>query len=262
MPTTRYRLDRSVLRRYVIGDWVRDAVDAARPRIRMPVAAVGRRLSRQLAWWATRARWTMFDVLHGVDTGAGGAEKAAELPPGNIAYVPTPWTVLPRVLRLASLPVHGFSFVDIGCGKGKVLLSALQYPFTRVTGVDFSIPLCRVAERNLAAARLLRRRCVDAQVVNADAAEYVIPDGPVIFFFANPFTDEIMTRVLTNILTSYRASPRPLYLIFYAASSRVPKIEEFLRLQGDGTARQLASGLLGQRTVYVFELPGVMRQLA
>jgi SAM-dependent methyltransferase len=281
MPTIRYRLDRSILRQYGIGDWVRDTINAARPRIRVPVAAMarslrsplggghsdegrtlGRRLSRQLAWWGTRARWTMFDVLHGVDTRAGVADQAAELPPGNLAYIPTPWTVLPRVLRLASLPVHGFSFVDIGCGKGKVLLSALQYPFTRVTGVDFSLPLCRVAGRNLTAARLLRRRCADVQVVNADAAEYVIPAGPAIFFFANPFTDDIMTKVLRNIITSYRASPRPLYLIFYAASSRLPRIEEFLRLEGGGAARQLASSLLGQRTVYVFELPGVIRQIA
>jgi hypothetical protein len=306
MPTIRYRLDRSVLRRYFVGDWVRDTISGASPPIQIPIAAAIRSLrsalpsrradrggtgggnrsgapssmrpasgpsmgnassgltvaaQRRLAWWITRARWTMFDVLHGVDTGVGVADTVVADPPGNLPYAPTPWTVLPRVLRLASLPVQGCSFVDIGCGKGKVLLSALQYPFTHIRGVDFSSPLCRVAERNLATARLLRRRCDDVRVVNADATEYVIPDGPGILFFANPFTDDIMAKVLGNIMTSYRVSPRPLYLIFYGASSRLPKIEEFLHREGGDAFRKIASAVMG-RTIFVFELSGPMRRSA
>ena len=209
---------------------------------------------KQSSWSRTRARWIAFDALHAVDTGAGAAEQVLEYPSGNNSYAPAPWKTLPYVIGLASLPVQGFTFVDIGCGKGKVLLSALQYPFARIAGVEYSPYLCQVAQKNVAAARLLRRRCTNVEITCADAVEYPVPEGPVIFFFANPFTDDLMERMLQNILSSYWTSPRPMYLIFYAASSRLLRITDFLRRErGDG-ARPRASGLVGKRTVYVFEL--------
>jgi SAM-dependent methyltransferase len=214
-------------------------------------------VQKQLAWWITRTTWMLFDSLHGVDTGVVGADWEVKISDENrdkyLEYAPTPWKALPRVLRLASLPVRGFSFVDIGCGKGKQLLSALRYPFARVVGVEFSSYLCQIAERNLASVRLVRRRCENVQVHCVDAVEYSIPDGPLIFFFANPFTYEVMERVLDNIVTAYLASRRPMYLIFYGASSWIAQIKNFLRLRGGG--HQRASGMIGKRTLYVFELP-------
>jgi SAM-dependent methyltransferase len=216
-------------------------------------------LQKQFAWWITRATWMVFDSLHGVDTGAVADERELEISSENrgkgLPYDPTPWKALPQVLRLASLPVAGFSFVDVGCGKGKMLLSALRYPFARVVGVEFSRYLCQVAERNLTAARLVRRQCANVQVHCVDAVEYPIPEGPVIFFFGNPFTYEVMERVLDNIVSSHLASRRPMYLIFYGASSYLPRIAEFLRLKSG--ACQRASGMIGKRkrTIYVFELP-------
>ena len=39
--------------------------------------------------------------------------------------------------------------MDLGCGKGRVLMLAVEYGFARVTGVDYSASLCEIARRNL-----------------------------------------------------------------------------------------------------------------
>jgi SAM-dependent methyltransferase len=212
-------------------------------------------------WWITRAKGTAFDTFHAVDTYAGVADQALEISDenrakrGRYAYDPTPWKALPQVLRLASLPMEGFTFVDVGCGKGRILLSAMRYPFARIVGVELSPYLCRVAQTNLSTARLLRRRCTDARIICADAVEYPIPEGPVMFFFYNPFRYDVMEPVLANIVSSYLASRRPMYLIFYATSFEMPSISEFLQRKSAAGARQRVSTLVGKRTVYVFELP-------
>jgi SAM-dependent methyltransferase len=210
-------------------------------------------------WWTKRGAGIIFDTLHGVDTSTGVPAEILEIASTNrdkaLAYDTTPWQTLSRSLRLASLRAEGFTFVDVGCGKGKVLLSALTLPFKRVVGVEFSSYLCRIAKNNIDSARFIRRRCSNVQVVCADATEYPTPSGPVIFFFYNPFIYDIMEIVIGNIVTSYLRLPRPLYLILYAMSSSAPRINEFLCAKSGGRARRRVSTSLGERSVNIFELP-------
>jgi SAM-dependent methyltransferase len=216
-------------------------------------------LRAQFAWWIKRGSGMIFDWVHRVDTGSGGLGKDLEIASANrdkgIAYDPCPWSTLRHSLRLVSLPAEGFTFVDIGCGKGKVLLSAMVLPFERVVGVEFSSYLSRIAEQNLASARLLSRKCSSVQVVCADAVQYPIRDEPTVFFFANPFNYEIMELVLDNIVRSYLRSPRQILLMFYGTSSIMPQIGEFLPVKSGGRARLRVSSLLGQRSINIFELP-------
>ena len=216
-------------------------------------------LRARFVWWKKRVSGLIFDSAHGVDTSGGIAGESLEIASINrdkgIAYDPCPWSTLRRALRLISLRAEGFTFVDIGSGKGKVLLSAMVLPFKRIVGVEFSSYLSRVAEQNIAAARFFRRRCSSAQIVCADAVQYPIAEEPTVFFFANPFSYDIMELVLDNIVSSYLKTPRQIFLIFYGASTIMPRISEFLPKKSGGRARPRVSTTLGQRSVNIFELP-------
>jgi len=210
----------------------------------------------RFSWWIKHGLGIVFDALHGVDTTAGQAAWPLEIASANrdkaVPYDPAPWRVLRRSLQRGSLQARGFTFVDVGCGKGKVLLSALALPFNRIVGVEFSPSLCRIAEENVASARFLRRSCSAVQIICCDAVEYRIPEEPAIFFLYNPFAYEVMETVLGNIVRAHARVPYPRYLIFYAASSSMPKIIEFLQRASSNRARLNVSGSLGRRSLTIF----------
>ncbi len=214
-------------------------------------------LQTRLAWWANRAPAIFFDRLRGVDTIPGGFDgdvAAAEF--GKVyAYDPTPWRVLSRSLRVAELRAENFIFVDVGCGKGRVLLSALALPFKRIIGIELSPTFCRIAQQNITNARFISRRCAAVEIICSDATKYRIPGRPMIMFFFNPFPFEIMEIVLSNIVNSYTQETRAIYLIFVACSSMMPTIAEFLPTRTDGRARRCVSTTISGRTVNIFELP-------
>jgi hypothetical protein len=229
------------------------------PAIEMSTRSLQSAVRARFAWWIKRGSGLLFDTLHRVDTGGGVSAQNLEIASANIgkgiAYDPCPWSTLRRSLRLVSLRPEGYVFVDIGSGKGKVLLSAAAMPFARVVGVEFSSYLSRVAEQNIASARLIHQRCSSVELICADAVQYPIPEEPTIFFFANPFSYDIMKQVLGNIVSSYLKMPRSIFLIFYGTSTIMPQISEFLPAKSSDRAHWRASTILGQRSVNIFELP-------
>ncbi|MGA7262551.1 MAG: class I SAM-dependent methyltransferase [Stellaceae bacterium] len=214
-------------------------------------------IAERFAWWVKRGSGITFDLFHNVDTGSGWPAQSGDIVSPNrdkaVPYDPAPWRTLRRSLKLGSLRANGFTFVDVGCGKGKVLLSALALSFKRIVGVEFSPVLCRIAKNNLANARFVRQRCFAVQVSCSDAVDYPIPNEPTIFFFHNPFTYEVMEIVLGNIIGAQLRTPCPRYLIFCAASSSIPQIKKFFHQKG-GCARLLVSSKLRRKSIYIFEM--------
>jgi hypothetical protein len=150
----------------------------------------------------------------------------------------------------------------MGCGKGRVLLSALALPFSHVIGIELSPTLSKIAEKNLASARLIARRCSSAQVICGDASEFSMPHGLNLLFFYNPFPLDTMEIVLGNIARCYFETPRLVYLIFYACSSTISSINEFLISKTNGHARWLMSTTVGHRSVNIFTLPQIERDMS
>jgi SAM-dependent methyltransferase len=197
----------------------------------------------------------LFDRLHRVDTLPGGFRgdiASADLG-SQYAYDPTPWQILRRSIHLASLRVENFTFVDVGCGKGRVLLSALELPFERIIGIELSPALCDISKENIKNIRFVSRRCRTVEIICLNAVAYEIPWQSLVIFFYNPFPFEVMEIVLSNIVESYMQKIRPIYLIFYGCSSMIPKVAEFLTARAG--ARRIVSTGIGNRTVNIFELP-------
>lgn len=209
-------------------------------------------IGAQVQWWIKRSSGMIFDAVHRVDTGAAGViPETVEIPRPH-RYDPSSWQTLNRSLQLASLRAEGLTFVDFGCGKGKVLLSALALPFERVVGVELSPLLCQIAESNVASARFIHRRCPTAQIICTDAVEYPIPGGRAVFFFSNPFAYEIIEIVLGAIVGSFLRRPRPLYLIFHRTPN-MPKIKDFLHVKSGGCARLRVSSSIGRHSINIFD---------
>jgi SAM-dependent methyltransferase len=117
-------------------------------------------------------------------------------------------------------PPDGFVFVDFGSGKGKVLLLAARYPFRRIVGVEVSPDLHRAALENVRRHASTAAGLPPIECLSMDAASFAIPDEPAVFYFFDPFPEEVLASVLQNIQRSLDRLQRPVFLLFYSPARR------------------------------------------
>jgi SAM-dependent methyltransferase len=118
-----------------------------------------------------------------------------------------------HLLQELALPRESV-FVDIGSGKGRVLLLAAMHGFRKVIGVEFSPRLCALARANIAGlARTSLLRC-PIEVVEVDATKFAIGADHDIFYLYNPFTAPVLAQFLKNLARSIDEAPRPVWLIY------------------------------------------------
>ena len=107
-----------------------------------------------------------------------------------------------------------FTFIDLGSGKGRVLLMAADYPFKKIIGVEFMPESHRVAEENIAKYASDRQQCRQIQSICMDARDFEFPDGPLVVYLFNPFSEATFMTVLENLRQSIEQVPRPVYVAY------------------------------------------------
>jgi len=212
------------------------------------------RLRTFFEWQLKKSQQTIADLIHGVDTYKGVGDPARGTS-GPFAYDAAPWSSLRRIFRHLPLELSRFTFIDMGCGKGRIVLAASAFPFLSVVGVEFSPPLCRIAEHNLAVCRFLRRRAGSARIIECDAVELAVPSTPCVFFFYNPFNSVLLEIVIRRIVDSHSEFPREIYLICVGMSTVVPQICRIPRIRLLYSS-SMRFGMSDNRTLYVFTVTG------
>jgi hypothetical protein len=222
--------------RYKIRTARRVAAEAASVRRDEGMQSALRRLAvvaRQLLRWYHPARiWRRhrksgFDRRFGVETSglvhpsqfAGLAGEDAD-PHHYKAIRPEDFHAAVSTLAVRH---EEFEFVDYGSGKGRALLLASDYPFPRITGVEFSPELHQAALRNVARYRGPAQRCWEIGSLCADAAAFDPPDAPCVLFFYDPFGERLMSAVLDRIGKSLARRPREIYIVYCQ-----PRLRELL----------------------------------
>lgn len=164
-----------------------------------------------------------YDRLHGVDTsGLIYPDALAAGHPNDLyseGYYATAPSLFHSALALWQASLHGLSLadytlVDLGCGKGRVLMMASEYPFPAITGVELSAKLARVARKNLARWMRTSRACSAVSVIDGDVLEFRMPEGPAVLFLFNSFEAEIMRSLLERLVEASRTRSTPIDLIY------------------------------------------------
>jgi SAM-dependent methyltransferase len=159
-----------------------------------------------------------FDDRFGTDTdrrvGLNDLDASGPDVPPLWRYWPTLEAPFRRLMGALEVPHQEFAFVDLGSGKGRVLLMASELPFARIVGVEISPALCRIAERNLRAYRSPSQRCFDFELACMDAARYRPPEENAIVYLFQPFPAATMAAVLDNLTASLRHHPRRMAIAY------------------------------------------------
>lgn len=101
--------------------------------------------------------------------------------------------------------------LDVGCGKGVVLKEAVKFPFEKVAGIEIRKELVQIAKNNF---KILG---IDDAVecIEADAIEFDQYGDYNVFFFFNPFSKEIMQKVVDKIIASRRKMDHIVTVIYH-----------------------------------------------
>jgi predicted RNA methylase len=164
-----------------------------------------------------------FDRRYRTDT-SGVLETDEILAPealkgGAMRYEATPADCFHFLLSQSGIAAPSqWTFVDLGSGKGRVVILAALAGFGRVIGVEMGANLHQSAEGNL---RQLGRSGQDLPVtlVHGDATQFEFPAAPTICFLNNPFDADLMAALLDNLEQSLRAFPRSMTLIYLHANA-------------------------------------------
>ena len=166
-----------------------------------------------------------FDIAHRVDTSglfyapdllsghahdqhsAGYYATAPSLFTGSIAL----WSA---ALPTAELSLNDFTLLDIGCGKGRIVLLASEHPFRAIVGVELNQQLARIAKRNIKIWMRKPLACRKIEIFNRDMLSVDLPDGPVVLYFFNSFERELVQMLLDKLVAISTLRSDPIDLIY------------------------------------------------
>ena len=204
--------------------------------------------------WRTMGAWnnpenTWDATLHIQTTGRDETNADAWHHP----YEPTPYSVLERLADNGLIDREDV-VLDYGCGKGRVGFFLSHRTKARSIGIEYDARIYEETRENQKSAVSGAR----TEFVLSPAEAYAVPPAVNRCYFFNPFSVEILQKVMARILESYYENPRELFLFFYYPSDeyiswlmRVEELEFYDEIECD----DLFAGKDLRERILVFQLP-------
>ena len=168
-------------------------------------------------------------------------------------YEPTPYIVLERLANSGFIRKKDV-VLDYGCGKGRVDFYLSYQTKANTIGIEYDERIYQSALENQKAA--VSR--VRTEFVLARAEEYEVPSEVNRFFFFNPFSVELLRKVMARIIESYYEKPRETFLFFYYPSeeyiSYLMTVDE-LEFYDEIDCGDLFEGNVPRERIMIFSLP-------
>ncbi len=168
-------------------------------------------------------------------------------------YEPTPYSVL---VRLVGSGFFGKDDVvlDYGSGKGRVGFFLSYRTKAKTIGIEYDEHIYRDALEN----RKTTISRAKPDFVLTRAEEYEVPSDVNRCYFFNPFSVEILHKVMARIIESWYESPREVFLFFYYPAdeyiSYLMTIDE-LEFYDEIECDDLFEGTDPRERIMIFQLP-------
>ena len=168
-------------------------------------------------------------------------------------YEPTPYSVLDRLAK-SGLLGEGDVVLDYGCGKGRVGFFLSYRTKTRTIGIEY--------DEHIYAGALENRKSTVSRIkpdfILTQAEEFQVPAEVNRCYFFNPFSVEILHKVMARICESWYDNPREIFLFFYYPADEyisylmtVDELEFYDEIECD----DLFEGSDPRERIMIFQLP-------
>lgn len=101
------------------------------------------------------------------------------------------------------------SILDVGCGKGRMLVFFKKYSFAKVDGLEYSNELVEIAKSNMSKLNL------DCRIYQGNAKEWDKYGNYNVFYLFNPFNGSTMEGFINKLIESYRINNRKITVIYF-----------------------------------------------
>ena len=166
-------------------------------------------------------------------------------------YEPTPYSVLERLADSGLLHKNN-TVLDYGCGKGRAGFFLSFKTKAKTIGIEYDDRIYQSALENQKNAR------VAADFILTRAEDYTVPETVDRCYFFNPFSVEILHKVMARIMDSYYENPREMFLFFYYPSDdylaylmTVDELDFYDEIECD----DLFDGTDARERIMIFQLP-------
>jgi SAM-dependent methyltransferase len=173
-----------------------------------------------------------FDEAHGTDT--SGLIPSGHLATGhpNDQHITAYYGVAPSILRtliqhwretIPPHPLHSYTFLDIGAGKGRAMLIASEFPFREVVGIELNPAMAAIAQLNLSHWNKSHRADTTApsiapqRMVETDALAFEFPATPTLAFLFHPFEAPVLKELLRRVESQFGGRPGTFDLLYVNA---------------------------------------------
>lgn len=191
-------------------------------------------------------KWDKLLKIHTVGRDDSNADQY------HYPYEPTPYSVLERLANTGYIR-KGNTLLDYGCGKGRVDFFLAYQTRCHAIGVEYDERIYKKAIDNKEKAVSSGR--IAFKEVNAE--QFPVPKEVDRIYFFNPFSLEILQKVMRRILESYYDNPREMRLLFYYPSdeyiSYLMTVDE-LMFSDEIDCKDLFPGNDARERIIIFEL--------
>lgn len=191
-----------------------------------------------------------WDKLLQIKTGGRDETNADEY---HHPYEPTPYSVLERLTN-SGLIDKGDVVLDYGCGKGRVGFFLSYRTKAKSICIEYDDRIYESALEN----RKSTISRVKPEFVLTRAEEYEVPPDINRCYFFNPFSVEILRKVMARIIESWYENPREVFLFFYYPADEyisylmtVDELEFYDEIECD----DLFEGNDPRERIMIFQLP-------
>ena len=159
---------------------------------------------REIWYWLQR----VYDKLRGVDFSVDYENIPQKI--GNRYEATSPrilWNA--KMKKLLKSFSDKDSILDVGCGKGRMLVFFKKFAFVKVDGLEYSRELVDIANLNM------KKLNLDCHIYQGDAKEWNKYVDYNVFYLFNPFNGSVMEGFLDKLMESYSICKRRINVIYF-----------------------------------------------
>jgi SAM-dependent methyltransferase len=159
-----------------------------------------------------------FDRFYGVKTSAcvlwEDLRTGSRTDPYATCYLASSPSVVRHALARLPSELEEFTFVDIGCGLGRAMIIASEFPFKAITGIEKDPYLCEIARFNFLIIRNKYRDRAPMTIIESDIVDAELPEGNLVIYMYDPFMKPVMKLLARLIENAVINSDRKIFIVY------------------------------------------------